>query len=86
MRLVYIANIRLPTEKAHGVQIMKTCEAFAALGHTVELVVPNRKTPIAEELFGYYGIQNRFQVTKLAVWDTVGFGRVGFFLESVLFA
>lgn len=29
MRLIYISNARLPTEKAHGIQIMKMCEAFA---------------------------------------------------------
>jgi glycosyltransferase involved in cell wall biosynthesis len=29
MRLIYVANARIPTEKAHGLQIMKMCEAFA---------------------------------------------------------
>jgi len=24
MKLIYIANVRIPTEKAHGIQIMKT--------------------------------------------------------------
>ena len=28
MRITYIANVRLPTEKAHGLQIMKMCEAL----------------------------------------------------------
>ena len=28
-KLLYLANIRLPTEKAHGLQIMQNCEAFA---------------------------------------------------------
>jgi hypothetical protein len=46
MKICYIAAIRLPTEKAHGLQIMKTCEAFAAAGHDVELVVSDRATPI----------------------------------------
>ena len=27
MHILYLAFIRLPTEKAHGAQIMKTCEA-----------------------------------------------------------
>src|SRR4030042_1972794 len=30
MKLIYITNARIPTEKAHGLQIMKMCEAFAA--------------------------------------------------------
>ncbi|MEW6610013.1 MAG: glycosyltransferase family 4 protein [Patescibacteria group bacterium] len=29
MKMIYIANIRLPTEKAYGVQIMNMCAAFA---------------------------------------------------------
>lgn len=29
MKLIYLTNVRLPTEKAHGFQIMKMCEAFA---------------------------------------------------------
>ena len=29
MQLYYIANLRLPTEKAHGTQIMRMCGAFA---------------------------------------------------------
>ena len=36
MKIVYIANLRLPTEKAYGIQIAKTCEAFAALKFKVE--------------------------------------------------
>ena len=42
MKILYIANIRLPAEKAHGIQIMKMWEAFADLGYGVELVVPWR--------------------------------------------
>lgn len=29
MKLIYISNARIPTEKAHGIHIMKMCEAFA---------------------------------------------------------
>src|SRR3989344_1677031 len=28
-KIIYIVNIRLPTEKAHGIQVMKNCEAFS---------------------------------------------------------
>ncbi len=86
MKIIYVANIRLPTEKAHGVQIMKMCEAFADLGNSVELVVPDRKTPITEDAFDYYGVRRSFTITRLPVWDTVGYGKLGFILESFLFA
>ncbi len=84
-RLIYIANIRLPTERAHGIQIMKTCEALADNGVEVELVVPNRKTHIVGDPFTYYGIKNNFKITKLWCLDVVHWGRIGFWIESLTF-
>ncbi len=86
MKLFYVANIRFPTEKAHGAQIMKMCEAFASLGHDVELVVSDRKTDIREDPFAYYGIRKTFPITRLHVPDTVRLGRIGYLFESLVFA
>ncbi|MGE5541240.1 MAG: glycosyltransferase family 4 protein [Bacillota bacterium] len=86
MKICYVANIRIPTEKAHGVQIMKMCEAFAELGHEVELVVTTRKTSISEDSFIYYGVKSNFQITRVAVPDTVGWGPLGFLFETLVFA
>lgn len=85
MKILYVANIRLPTEKAHGVQIMTMCEAFARLGHTVELVVPDRYTPITEDPFSYYGVEHAFTITRLPTFDTVSWGRAGFWLQTLSF-
>ena len=85
MKILYIANIRLPTEKAHGIQIMKMCEAFAHLGHTVELVVPDRRTPITEDPFSYYGVERTFSITRLPTLDAVSWGRAGFWLQALSF-
>jgi len=86
MRIAYIANIRLPTEKAHGIQIMKMCEAFANLDHEVELIVPNRKSGIKEDPFFYYEVKKNFKITKIWCVDTVRFGFLGFLLEWLIFA
>src|SRR3989344_2354492 len=40
MKIIYIANTRLPTEKAHGLATMKICEAFVRAGAELELIVP----------------------------------------------
>ncbi len=85
MNICYIANIRLPTEKAHGAQIMQMCEAFARAGHEVELVVPTRRTALREDPFVYYGIKPLFSITTLASPDLVSFGRLGFVVQSLLF-
>lgn len=69
MTILYVTNLRFPTEKAHGWQIAKMCEAYAALGHEVTLVVPDRKTPIQENAFRYYGLAHDFSVVRLPVFD-----------------
>jgi glycosyltransferase involved in cell wall biosynthesis len=86
MRIIYIANIRMPTERAHGIQIVKTCEALKKAGADIELVVPDRHTPIHENVTQYYGLKESFPVIRVPVFDTVWWGVVGFALETVSFA
>ena len=73
MKLLYIANARLPTEKAHGVQIVKMCEALAQSGAEVELVVPFRLQTAqmrrVRDLWTYYGVRRRFKLTRLPSLD-----------------
>ncbi len=75
MHLVYIANTRLPTEKAHGYQICKMCEAFARNGAHVELFHPRRWQPDPKleqsTVFAYYGIRPIFEVHSLSNVDIV---------------
>lgn len=84
-KIFYVANVRMPTEKAHGIQILKTCEAFA-LEREVELVVPRRKTSLKESPFSYYQVRENFILTKLRCFDTVRFGWLGFWVQSISFA
>lgn len=74
-RLIYIANARLPTEKAHGYQICKMCEAFAESGAEVQLWHPYRHQPDgklrAQSVFDFYGIRRLFQVKTFRTWDPV---------------
>lgn len=71
MKLLYVANVRLPTVRAHGVQIMKTCEALAHLGVDVTLVVPNKRTTIAHapDPFVYHGIEKNFNIIRVPAFD-----------------
>lgn len=88
MKLAYLANIRLPTEKAHGIQVMKTCEALARLGHEVTLIVPRRRNVIAAEPFDYYGVQRNFSIRIIPVFDFLALPflkRLGFLLETASF-
>lgn len=86
MRIWYIANIRFPTEKAHGIQIAKAAEALTQLGIEVELIVPSRRTHITAEPFSYYGIKHTYPVRKVGTLDFVFAGQLGFWIQSVTFA
>lgn len=86
MEILYIANARIPTEKAHGIQIMKMCEAFSNLGHDVTLVVPWRFNPIKEDSFVYYGVKKIFRIKKIPSIDLVKFGKFGFLIQTFSFA
>lgn len=88
MKLIYVANIRLPTEKAHGYQIGKMCEAFAELGLTVELLVPTRRNYLTtEDPFSFYGLKRDFKIFRINCIDFLDLigGLVGYWLQSLFF-
>ena len=39
VRILYLADIRFPLERANGIQTMETCHALASRGHDVTLLV-----------------------------------------------
>lgn len=84
--MIYIANIRFPTEKAHGIQIAKTCEALLSIGEGVELWVPKRRTPITQAPKAYYGLLSELPVRRFFTLDLVPFGRFGFLAQALTFA
>ncbi|MEK7641475.1 MAG: glycosyltransferase family 4 protein [Patescibacteria group bacterium] len=70
-KLTYITNVRMPTEKAHGIQIARMCEAFGTAGIDLELVVPRRKGTNPESAYAFYGIKNNFKIRPLWCIDIV---------------
>lgn len=68
MKILYLSNNRFPTEKAHGLQIAKMCEAFMDQGAEVLLVVPKRRQtatvgdcPPKE----FYGLKKEIKVCRI---------------------
>lgn len=64
MKIVYITNARLPTEKAHGVQIVKMTEAFSSLNNEVMIISPKRvqrEISHKTDIFNFYNIQENFK-------------------------
>lgn len=69
MDIIYIANARIPTQKAHGFQIMKMCEKFALQKAKVNLILPTRINDIKASPFDYYKINKVFSVKKVFAFD-----------------
>src|SRR5690349_11468431 len=67
MRILYLADIRFPLERANGIQTIETCHALARRGHQVTLLVrPDTQQPAREPLAFY----------DLAPIDTLRIARV----------
>jgi glycosyltransferase involved in cell wall biosynthesis len=85
MHIYYIGFARIPTEKAHGLTIVKSCEAFARAGASVTLVVPARKNPLHKDVFETYGVERTFSVRYLPVLDLVADSRFLFWISYLTF-
>lgn len=88
MKLTYIANVRIPTEKAHGYQIAKMCDEFAKAGCEVELVIPERENLIKDDIFSFYDLDKNFGVKKIKSYDFSkfkGWEKFSFYLQSLFF-
>lgn len=94
--LLYLANIRLPTEKAHGLQIMQNCEAFADAGTDVCLWAARRVNTAAlrgiTDVWAYYGVKPTFQVGRIPCIDLMPFvppdgraSKILFYLQALTY-
>lgn len=77
MKIYYVANARMPSEKAHGIQLAKMCEAFLLRGANLELVLPARGK--ASSLKEFYGLKIEIPVRRIPVLN------LGFILSSLSF-
>ncbi len=72
MRLAYITNNRLPSEKANAFQIAQMCSALASRGVEVTLFYParrNLKKVEGVDLFDYYKLPHNFKLQPLPCLD-----------------
>ena len=69
MKIAYIINSRIPTEKAYGHEDAKMCELMGRAGVEVELIAPRRINPIKQDLFRYYDVEETFRIRYLKIFD-----------------
>ena len=85
-KFLYIANVRLPTPRAHGLQIMKMCEAFADAGAEILLAIPDIKGASDSDPYAYYGVRKNFVIRRFLALDWLFLGFFGYWLRVLTFA
>jgi glycosyltransferase involved in cell wall biosynthesis/predicted kinase len=83
----FVMNARMPTEKAHGLQIAKTMEALKRIGEFPLLVVPKRGNPIKERVAEYYALGSSIPIQRLRGVDALLWpipAKVGFILNALI--
>jgi glycosyltransferase involved in cell wall biosynthesis len=66
VRIACIATSEVPSRKANSIRVMKVCQAFIDLGHSVRLWLPGRTPDITwQDLSQHYGIRDRFPIRWL---------------------
>lgn len=87
MKIFYLINSRIPSEKAEGLEAMKLCEALGDLAEVV-MVAPSRCNAIKGDPFLFYGVRKNFKILKIPVLDLIPFVShpVIFWLEAGSFS
>ena len=83
MKILYIANIRFPSNRAHAVQMVNMCNAFSEIGAEVLFAVSDRDTNILESPEEYYGTRLKFEVKKYKVGNLLKGKALTFHLSSI---
>lgn len=89
MKIIYLTNARLPTEKAHGLATVKICEAFADLGHDVTVISPILWRKNQGDVFSYYDIKRNFKIKKIFSIDLIPlkfFQKIAFLIQVFSFS
>ena len=84
MKLIYIFDGRIPTQRAHGLHIVKMCEALGRIVD-VTLVVPGKATRDIEKVFTFYGLEKTFSVHYIPTRDFISWGRIGYWINQLAF-
>lgn len=89
MKIIYVTNARIPTEKAHGYQICKMCEEFSRQGMAVELWLPDRENDLNDNSYIFYDLKNNFKIKKISSYDFYRYwkylGNLSFWLQGFWF-
>lgn len=84
-RIAYVANVRFPTEKAHGLQIAQVASALGKLCEVTLYIPESRGNTLNADPFAYYGVERAFSIVRLRSPRLSHLGPIGHTLERLLF-
>ena len=86
-QISYIIPSRLPTEKAYGFQILKTCSSLSHEKNisNINIIYPKRKNFINEKPFDYYDLKINKKIKLLELGDHDIFEKFKLFGEKFSF-
>lgn len=64
-RVFYLSRDRFPGERAHSINQIRMCDAFADLGLEIFLVCPRHSFNLPYELSDFYGLNNSIKVIRV---------------------
>ena len=76
MKIACVSTSRIPSNLANSIQMIKACQALAALGHTVKIWVPGDKPVEWQEIKELYGLTTGFEIQNVpscALWRRYDF-------------
>ncbi len=86
-RLYFIVNANLPNERAHGIQSMQMCAAFAENGYKTVLLLPYKIGSSDNKIKDFYGIEDTFLIKHLPIFILPKyFGKVAFLTRWLSFS
>lgn len=86
MKMAYLANVRLPSERAHAAQITHMLQAFAKSGVEVTLYANTRSNQMLPELGRYFFIEPRFSLCRLRYGLFFPGFKPGYYLSELIFS
>ncbi len=78
MRILFLSSVRIPSEKASGLAIVRQCEGFVGNGHQVDLVIPKRNNAVQPSVQEAYGFSPEFSVREIKLPGIYNLGKPGF--------
>jgi len=82
MKLALIAPTNIPASTANSIQFMKMAQAFARLGHELQIYSPGEKPKqLHEELIDHYGLEASLEITW--IFSSLSLRRYDYALRAV---